>query len=349
MAHYFITGHTGFKGAWLTFLLKSQGHEVSGLGLDPLAGSIFQRTGLGKDLVHDFRIDVRSREETIRALQVANPDYVIHMAAQALVREGYRNPLYTYETNVLGTLNVLEAVDYTDSVRAQLIVTTDKVYLDRGFNRPYIETDPLGGKDPYSASKAMADILAQEYLARDGAKPGAVARAGNVIGAGDVSEDRLIPDILRAVETQQPVTLRYPEAIRPWQHVLDCLSGYLMLIEAVAHRGVVGEFNFGPEATSFASVRDVISRVQGRLSFRAEFPPKQNGSESMAEDGFLLLDSDKARKVLGWQQSFDFGDSVDDAAQNLGSLSRSSFKTLIHETISAWNVNQERLKPVELI
>jgi CDP-glucose 4,6-dehydratase len=335
MAHYLITGHTGFKGAWLVFLLKAQGHDVSGLALDPLPGSIFGRTSLESDLVHDFRVDIRNRDETVEAIRHAQPDYVIHMAAQALVREGYRNPRYTYETNVLGTLNVLEAVDQTDSVRAQLIVTTDKVYLDQGLNRPYIETDPLGGKDPYSASKAMADILTQEYLSRDGAKPGAIARAGNVIGAGDVSNERLIPDIVRAIEADEPLVLRYPEAIRPWQHVLDCLGGYLALLTGVDKSGLTGEFNFGPQTGSFASVQDVVIHIQSmrRLETQQDLP---KGLGSMVEDTYLVLDSEKARNALGWNERFGFKEAVDDASQALNALSASSIRSLINETIYSW-------------
>ena len=309
MAHYLITGHTGFKGAWLIFLLKAQGHNVSGLALDPLPGSIFDRTNLESDLVHDFRVDIRNRAETLDAIAQAQPDYVIHMAAQALVREGYRNPRYTYETNVLGTLNVLEAVDQTDSVRAQLIVTTDKVYLDQGLSRPYVETDPLGGKDPYSASKAMADILAQEYLSRDGAKPGAIARAGNVIGAGDVSGERLIPDILRSIERKEILLLRYPGAIRPWQHVLDCLHGYLALLQAIENDGVGGTWNFGPNLRTQLSVREVAERAAALLSEQLELGV--DTSKSFPEDGFLVLDSSKAEGNLSWRNLLSTAQSID--------------------------------------
>jgi len=336
MAHYLITGHTGFKGAWLVFLLKAQGHDVSGLALDPLPGSIFDLTNLENDLVHDFRVDIRNRNETVEAMRHAEPDYVIHMAAQALVREGYRNPRYTYETNVLGTLNVLEAIDQTDSVRAQLIVTTDKVYQDRGLNRPYIETDPLGGKDPYSSSKAMADILTQEYLSRDGTKPGAIARAGNVIGAGDVSNERLIADIVRAIEADEPLVLRYPKAVRPWQHVLDCLGGYLALLTGVDKSGLTGEFNFGPQPGSFASVEDVVSHVQNKVRLRTQHDsPKKLGL--MAESANLVLDSTKAQKVLGWRGKFGFEESVDDATQVFGNMSSGSVRATIDETMRSWN------------
>jgi len=249
MAHYLVTGHTGFKGSWLTLLLKAKGHKVSGIALDPPQESLFERAKISQDLAHDVRIDVRNREAVIQAFGEIKPDFVIHMAAQALVLEGYRNPRETYEINVNGTLNVLEASEISASVRAQIIVTTDKVYENRGLNRPYVESDPLGGNDPYSASKAMADILAQEHLARKGATPGAVVRAGNVVGAGDYSRGRLIPDFVRANQVGAKLTVRHPEATRPWQHVLDCLGGYLLLLDAVDSRGFRGQWNFGPPAS----------------------------------------------------------------------------------------------------
>jgi CDP-glucose 4,6-dehydratase len=336
MAHYLVTGHTGFKGAWLVFLLKKQGHDVSGIGLDPVFGSVFDRANLERDLVHDFRIDIRNPVQIREAIAFAQPDYVIHMAAQALVRQGYRDPRCTYETNVMGTLNVLEAVDYADSVRAQLVVTTDKVYLDQGLNRSYIETDKLGGKDPYSASKAMADVLAQEHLSRGRANPGAIARAGNVIGAGDVSRERLIPDIVRSIQANDALELRYPHAIRPWQHVLDCLGGYLALLKEVDENGVRGEFNFGPPPEDFASVQDVVGYVKSRHHLAIK-DNAHSGEELMAEDTYLSLDSGKARKVLGWREKFSLTEAVDDATRSLNGMSASSVRALINETTSAWN------------
>jgi CDP-glucose 4,6-dehydratase len=315
MAHYLITGHTGFKGSWLTLLLKARGHEVSGLALDPPEESLFVKAGLAEELVHDFRVDIRDRDATREAVQTVSPDFVIHMAAQALVREGYRRPVETYDTNVLGTMNVLLATDATDSVQAQLIVTTDKVYEDRGYGRPYVETDPLGGKDPYSVSKAMADLLAQEWLARPGSKPGAIARAGNVIGAGDYSIDRLIPDMGRSLRLGIPLEVRYPLAIRPWQHVLDCVNGYLALLESVNREGSSGAWNFGPSPEHSVSVDEVVafvsSRVPGQLSVT------YGSDQGMREDPMLTLDSSKALKSLSWRNHLDFATSVDFAVEEL--------------------------------
>jgi CDP-glucose 4,6-dehydratase len=312
MAHYLITGHTGFKGAWLTLLLKARGHEVSGLALTPLPGSLFDRAELEHDLVHDFRIDIGDRGSVLAATKKAQPDYVVHMAAQALVRQGYRDPRTTYETNVMGTLNVLDAVNQTDSVKAQLIVTTDKVYLDRGLKRAYRESDPLGGKDPYSASKAMADILSQEYLSRAGAKPGAIARAGNVVGAGDVSLDRLIPDLVRTVETGESLVLRYPGAIRPWQHVLDCLNGYLLALDHALIQNSLTVLNFGPPSGDFETVGRVVELAYSLIGRDPQLlvtPPPS----TMPEANTLLLDSSRARRLLGWSESFGLETAISDA------------------------------------
>lgn len=335
MAHYFITGHTGFKGSWLIFLLKAQGHEVSGLGLNPLVESIFNKTKINQDLTHDFRIDIRNREETIKAVHKARPDYLIHMAAQAIVREGYRNPLYTYETNVDGTLNALEAAKQVDSIRAQLIVTTDKVYMNRNLSRPYIETDPLGGKNPYSASKAMADILAQEYFSRKESKPGAVARAGNVIGAGDIAPGRLVPDIVRAIESRRPLKVRLPEAIRPWQHVLDCLGGYLLLLEALEKISLRGEFNFGPESGRLASVNDVIQQVQRQAPFELE-EARSGDTTTFREEPYLFLNSEKARRELRWSEKFDLADSLKDAAMPVSNMAGLELREHIDSTVETW-------------
>jgi CDP-glucose 4,6-dehydratase len=266
------------------------------------------KAGLADELVHDFRVDIRNRDATREAIQTISPDFVIHMAAQALVREGYRRPVETYETNVVGTMNVLLATDATDSVQAQLIVTTDKVYEDRGYGRPYVETDPLGGKDPYSVSKAIADLLAQEWLARPSSKPGAIARAGNVIGAGDYSVDRLIPDILRAAARGTELEVRYPDAIRPWQHVLDCVAGYLILLHRVVARGTRGAWNLGPPPGDARSVTEVIDFARSFLGSTA--PSVVIQKTDLSEDGFLELDSTAILRECNWRNVLDFETSV---------------------------------------
>jgi len=333
MAHYLITGHTGFKGAWLVFLLKAQGHDVSGLALEPLPGSIFDRTNLENDLVYDFRVDIRNRDETIEAIRHAQPDYVIHLAAQALVREGYRNPRYTYETNVLGTLNVLEAVDKTDSVLAQLIVTTDKVYLDQGLNRPYVETDPLGGKDPYSSSKAMADILSQEFLGRAGSKPGAIVRAGNVIGSGDIAQERLFSDIFVALDYSKPLFIRNPTHTRPWQHVLDCLGSYLVILQEAAHKGYTGCWNVSTPSHLSLSVERVLDIIGESLQLQIDFQVAE--PDSFHEDSFLDLDVTKFAGSFGKVAKLDPQESVAWVLDSLAGRSE-DYRSLLLRQIESW-------------
>ena len=301
MAHYLITGHTGFKGSWLTLLLRSKGHQVSGLALDPLQGGLFERAGVQEDLTEDFRIDIRDRKGVAAAFDRVQPDFVIHMAAQALVREGYRDPQKTYSTNVDGTLNVLLASRDTSAVKAQLVVTTDKVYRDDGRKRPYIESDPLGGADPYSASKSMSDLLAQEFFRSGRTKPGAIARAGNVIGLGDVAADRLIPDIQRSLASGEPLRIRYPTARRPFQHVLDCLNGYIALLNSLGNEPFGGAFNFGPQASDTLSVVEVLALAAervGPIDTIFETP-----DSTMTEANLLELDANLAVQTFGWRAS----------------------------------------------
>lgn len=309
MSHFLITGHTGFKGSWLTLLLRARGHQVSGIALDPLERSLFNEGHVSQELLHDLRLDIRDRPALVEALEEVSPDFVIHLAAQALVGEGFSKPLETYETNALGTLNVLHAVDNTDSVVAQLVVTTDKVYRSKGTRSPYIEQDALGGEDPYSASKAMADILAQQWLAKADSKPGAIARAGNVIGAGDHSANRLVPDIHRAVRAGTPLEIRFPEAVRPWQHVLDCLNAYLIILQNVHKNGVGGAWNVGPTVGKFFSVEKVVARATSILGDNA--PAARLVQNPFEEDAFLALDSSKIMVDLGWSDRLGLQESLE--------------------------------------
>jgi CDP-glucose 4,6-dehydratase len=235
--HYLISGHTGFKGAWLVMLLKSRGHEVSGFSLDPLKGSLFAEAKVAKLLLGDYRQDIRDFNGTLKVFKQTQPDVFIHMAAQPLVLESYKHPVDTFEINVNGTLNVLRAAQEVKSLKGQLIITTDKVYKNEGLKKAFKESDALGGDDPYSASKAMADILTQSWMNSFPKIPTAIGRAGNVIGGGDASPDRLIPDIIKNLKVGQAPQIRHPEYVRPWQHVLDCLNGYLFVIEHLLKRG----------------------------------------------------------------------------------------------------------------
>ena len=306
--HYLVTGHTGFKGPWLTLLLLSRGHRVSGIALDPAEGSLFKRAGLGDQLVSDFRVDIRDAEATAAAVAAAAPDVVVHMAAQSLVRESYRNPRYTYETNAMGTLNVLEAVAATPSMRAHVVITTDKVYRNVNQETGYVETDPLGGDDPYSASKAMADLLTQSWIRSFPGTPTAIARAGNVIGGGDITRERLLPDLIAAYACGQAPLLRFPHAVRPWQHVLDCLNGYLTLVDALLDGSGLGRWNFGPGRDSFVEVGQVATLAAELWGGGAHW--ELDDEKHPHEANLLALDASKAQRELGWRNRLGFRDAL---------------------------------------
>ena len=306
--HYLVTGHTGFKGSWLSLLLAQRGHTVSGLSLDPLPGGVFETADLPSLLENDLRVDIRDAGATAEAIQGIAPDVVLHLAAQPLVRESYREPRATFETNVIGTLNVLEAVQATPSVRAQVIITTDKVYRNVDQEAGYVEEDALGGHDPYSSSKAMADLLTQSWVHSFPGVPTAVARAGNVIGGGDVSPDRLLPDLLNSFTAGTAPLLRYPGAVRPWQHVLDCVNGYLALTDALLDGRGAGEWNFGPGRESFVTVGAVADIVAAEFGDGAHWTT--DSGEHPHEANLLALDAAKAEAELGWHNRLGFTESV---------------------------------------
>ncbi|RUP01491.1 MAG: CDP-glucose 4,6-dehydratase [Mycobacterium sp.] len=306
--HYLITGHSGFKGPWLILMLLNRGHQVSGLSLQPPRGGLFERAGLDERLIFDYRVDVRDPTATLDAIQAVAPDVVLHMAAQSLVRESYREPRFTYETNALGTLNLLEAVSATESVRAHVVITTDKVYRNIDKRAGYVETDPLGGDDPYSASKAMADLLTQSWVRSFAGCPTAIARGGNVIGGGDISHDRLLPDLVRAFSSEKPPQLRFPRAVRPWQHVLDCLNGYLTIADALLAGTGRGQWNIGPGPESFIEVGEVATLAADLWGGGAhwEYQPGDHPHEA----NLLALDATKAQRELGWYNKLGFRDAV---------------------------------------
>lgn len=303
--HFLITGHTGFKGSWLAALLKAKGHEVSGISLDPLPRTLFNDAELMPLLKKDLRIDIRNSEKLNKAVAAVNADVVIHLAAQPLVRESYANPIYTFETNVIGTLNLLEAVKTQPSQpKAVLIITTDKVYKNKNKLAGYIENEELGGDDPYSASKAAADLATQSWAKSFADFPVAIARAGNVVGGGDWAKDRLIPDLVTAFSKHEKPVLRFPDAIRPWQHVLDCVNGYVALIEWMLKSGVGGEWNFGPKIETDKTVGVVADSAA--KNWRAEAGWSKDSAENPHEAGYLLLDSTKSREQLNWHDKLDF-------------------------------------------
>jgi CDP-glucose 4,6-dehydratase len=305
--HYLVTGHTGFKGSWLSLMLQMQGHSISGISLDPLEKSHFNLARLSDIFENDLRIDIRNSKKFRQAVEKIDPEVIIHLAAQPLVRESYKDPVGTFETNVLGTLNLLEATKDLPNLKATLIITTDKVYKNRNHLRGYIESDELGGDDPYSASKAAADIATQSWIKSFATTPVAIARAGNVIGGGDWAVDRIIPDLVNAYSTNQLPTLRYPDAIRPWQHVLDCLDGYQKLLKEMLESGISGQWNFGPTLDKKYSVSELVESFAKSWGVVGnEQPWRLAESVQPPEAGYLLLDSSKARETLAWNDKLDF-------------------------------------------
>lgn len=308
--HYLITGHTGFKGSWLSLMLVKQGHTISGISLDPLEKSLFKQANLSSIFRHDFRVNICDRTNIRAAVEKVDPDVIVHLAAQPLVKESYKFPVETFQVNVLGTLNVLEATKDLKNLKAVLIITTDKVYKNHNHLIGYVENDELGGADPYSASKAAADIASQSWIKNFAQVPMAIARAGNVIGGGDWASDRIVPDLVDAFSTGRKVKLRYPDAIRPWQHVLDCLNGYLALIDAQLSTGTTGEWNFGPDLTHKFSVGDLASAFARNWDESLGIGWENDEFEHPHEAGYLLLNSGKARRGLDWKDKLDFEDSV---------------------------------------
>lgn len=305
-----ITGHTGFKGGWLTMWLHELGARIHGYALDPPTDpNLFETARIKSMLASDTRADLADIEALKTVFKEKKPEVVFHLAAQPLVRESYNDPLGTLSTNVIGTTHVLEAVRAAATVRAVVFITTDKVYQNREWVYPYREIDPLGGVDPYSASKAAAEIVTASYRAsffseRSGHPVRvATARAGNVIGGGDWANDRLVPDCMRAFAAGKPLSLRFPQAMRPWQHVLEPLAGYLQLATKLCSNE--GEkfaqaWNFGPDASGDAIVQEVAKLTARLWGTRAHFENAPSSNEPH-EAGTLRLDSTLARSMLGWR------------------------------------------------
>lgn len=286
-------------------MLKSLGHQVSGYSLDPLAGGVFELCDIAQDMNFDFRRNINNLEQLQDAFNQIKPEVVFHLAAQPLVRESYINPRETFETNVMGTLNVLEATSKSESVLALVVITTDKVYKNVEQNEGYVESDPLGGDDPYSSSKAMADLLTQSWVKSFHNVPTAIMRGGNVIGGGDVSRERLLVDLISAFKQDQAPMLRFPNAVRPWQHVLDCLSGYIDAMNyLISQKTSLGIWNIGPGPESFVSVGELTttaSEIWGNnLLWSAA------DGENPHEAGLLALDSTRAKNDLNWSNLLPF-------------------------------------------
>ncbi|MGH8122365.1 MAG: CDP-glucose 4,6-dehydratase [Rudaea sp.] len=305
-----VTGHTGFKGSWLCLWLTALGARVSGLALAPdTTPSHWSLLGLNN--VRDLRVDLRDNAAVRQALAQVQPEVVFHLAAQPLVRRSYREPLETFDTNVLGLVHLLEAVRETRSVQALINATTDKVYLEQPTDAGYREDHPLGGHDPYSTSKACAELVTECYrksFFAESATHVATARAGNVIGGGDWAEDRLVPDLVRSASTGTPVRIRNPDAVRPWQHVLEPLSGYLRLGQKLlAGDEVEGPWNFGPASDATLPVHALVSSMQTLWpGLRSEFDPGPHPHEAQS----LRLDCSRAMQKLAWRAVWDAEDTI---------------------------------------
>ena len=306
-----VTGHTGFKGAWLTLMLRHLGADLVGIALDPEPGpGLFSLIAPTASMEHHV-VDVRDRDRLVACVRNARPSIVFHLAAQALVRRSYLDPAATFAVNVGGTVNLLDALRNLNGVEAALIVTSDKVYRNEGAGRPFVEADPLGGDDPYSASKAAAEIAVASWRAAFGRElPRVVtARAGNVIGGGDFAEDRLVPDIVRAVCAGEPLRVRYPNARRPWQHVLDALSGYLLFVEHIfkSNGPQPHAFNFGPNGGDGMTVSEFIERFGSALG---KTPAWHAARDCLPEATTLALDPGLAISTLKWTPRLNASEAI---------------------------------------
>jgi CDP-glucose 4,6-dehydratase len=311
----FLTGHTGFKGSWLSIWLQSLGAQVYGLALEPPSiPNLFTVAQVLPGMAGHTIGDIRDLATVQKVMHIAQPDIVIHMAAQPLVRLSYAEPVETYATNVMGTVHVLEAARSTSSVKAIVVVTTDKCYENKEWAWGYRENEPMGGHDPYSNSKGCAELVTNAYrnsFLQSGGVAVASARAGNVIGGGDWAPDRLVPDILRAFEQNQPVRIRNPHATRPWQHVLEPLSGYLILAEQLYTQGQVYAegWNFGPKDEDARPVQWIVEHMVKVWGHGARW--QQDSGMHPHEANYLKLDISKAKERLGWQPRWELATALE--------------------------------------
>ena len=314
-----VTGHTGFKGSWLSLALNELGAEVSGFSLEPPTNpNLFSLLNLDKK-IHDYRGDIRDVKNLNSVFSLSKPEVVFHLAAQPIVRYSYQNPVETYEVNFNGTLNLLEAIRFSQTVKSAVLITTDKCYENDGKKEGYKENDPMGGYDPYSSSKGAAEILIASYrrsffnnLSSDSYKPFiASARAGNVIGGGDWAQDRLVPDVIKSIlNKDQEVVIRNPKYVRPWQHVLEPTFGYIRLAEYLYEEGekYEGGWNFGPDLEDEKDVEWIVSRLLKLWGGKLKL--KLDKDVSPHEASYLKLDCSKAKEYLNWRPLMDIEESL---------------------------------------
>ncbi len=310
-----VTGHTGFKGSWLSIWLHELGAEVVGVGLDPYSDKDnYVLSGIGNRMKADVRADIRDGERLKEIFAEYQPEIVFHLAAQPLVRLSYEIPVETYETNVMGTIHVMEAIRTTESVRVGVMITTDKCYDNKEQVEGYVETDPFGGYDPYSSSKGACEIAIQSWrrsffnpddYGRKHTVSLASVRAGNVIGGGDWALDRIIPDCIRALEVHRPIEIRSPKSVRPWEHVLEPLSGYMLLAQKMWNHPTeyCEGWNFGPEAESVSTVWEVATALVDNYGYGDL--KDTSDPEALHEAKLLMLNINKAKARLGWHPRLD--------------------------------------------
>jgi CDP-glucose 4,6-dehydratase len=344
-----LTGHTGFKGAWCSLWLARMGADVTGVALPPDSDpNLFVGASIAKDLT-SCTIDLRDRDAVRRAIQTVAPEIVLHLAAQSLVPRSVREPVETIATNVLGTTHLLDALRRHRSAYVVLIVTTDKVYRNADLGGAFLEDDPLGGNDPYAASKAAAEIvthaLARTYFDSLGI-PVATARGGNVIGGGDYAEDRLVPDIVRAATANERLKLRSPESIRPWQHVLDCLAGYLMYVQALTQQpNCPRALNIGPSGPGY-TVREVAETMLQALGCRVGWEPDTRPAPR--ESRWLSLDTGLVRQKLGWRDKLPGRRALESTASWYSAVARGiSMRKATLDQIDAFMAGQPTFSDVE--
>jgi CDP-glucose 4,6-dehydratase len=312
----FLTGHTGFKGSWFSIFLNLLGAKVAGYSLKPNANpNLYDLAKLDKEIYKNIFGDIRDYSKLKNSIKKFSPDFVVHMAAQPLVKESYISPKYTYEVNTLGTVNILNILNEIKFIKSALIITTDKVYSNNNKKNYYEESDILGGFDPYSNSKSCAELAVNSYnhsFFKEKNIFVATARAGNVIGGGDFSKDRILPDYFRSLLKNKEIVLRSPNSIRPWQHVLDPLCGYLLLLMKLYKKQKLGDigFNFGPNKSNNKSVNDIINLINKDFNNSVKVIQKKGSSKSYYESKILMLNSEKSKKILKWKSKYNLEQSI---------------------------------------
>ena len=312
----FLTGHTGFKGSWMVIFFHLLGAKIYGYSLKPERLSLYNIANLNRVLKKSIIGDIRDQAKLKKYISNCKPDYLIHMAAQPLVRDSYDKPKYTFDVNTLGTLNVLEIVRQIKTIKNVLIVTTDKVYKNENKKNFFSESDELGGNDPYSSSKACAELICQSYSKSFFFKDKiscVTVRAGNVIGGGDYAKNRIIPDFFRSLKSKKVLSLRYPNAIRPWQHVIEPLYGYVLLLMKINNKNKnleSGSWNFGPNKSNNINVKKVVSILNKNFKNKITVVISNKNKISYKESDILKLNSNKSKKTLGWNSKYNISTSL---------------------------------------